>query len=108
MLIFSAEAQGILLALGMVRHTSRGNLLFLFDSLGCKAFKRMIYLIAEVLCCVDGLLLFGIEVVFIWVPSHVGLAGNSVTNIATKAALLPMSNLTVTHSDYNSSYVFTH
>jgi hypothetical protein len=44
----------------------------------------------------------GIRVIFLWVPSHVGLAGNSATDIAAKAAhLLPVSNLTVPYSDYN-------
>jgi len=31
--------------------------------------------IAEAVCCVHGLVAYGIEVVFMWVPSHVGLAG---------------------------------
>jgi len=30
----------------------------------------------------------GISIVFMWVPSHVGLAGNLVADIAAKAALL--------------------
>jgi len=43
------------------------------------------------------------QVVPVWVPSHVGLAGNSNVDIAAKAALLlPLSTLTDPHSDYNS------
>jgi len=42
-----------------------------------------------------GILSGGTSVVFIWVPSRVGLAGNSAADIATKAALLlQVSNLT--------------
>jgi len=38
-----------------------------------------------------------------WVPSHVWLAGNSAADNASKdALLLPVSNLTVPHSDYKS------
>ena len=47
------------------------------------------------------LLLSNHKVVFMWVPSHIGLAGNSAADIAAKAALLlPVSNLPVPHSDY--------
>jgi len=50
---------------------------------------------------VHGLISHGASVVFMWVPSHVGLAGKSVADSAAKAALLlPVSNLTVPHSDY--------
>jgi len=48
----------------------------------------------------------GFSVVFLWVPSHVGLAGNSAADSAAKdALLLPVSNLIrIT----NHSYVFRH
>jgi len=45
----------------------------------------------------------GSSVVFMWVPGHVGLAGNSAADSAAKdALLLPVSSLTVPHSDYTS------
>ena len=59
-------------------------------------------LIAEVLCCSHEILFSGTRLVFMWVPSHVGLAGNSAPTLhAAKAALLmPVSNLTLPYSDY--------
>jgi len=40
---------------------------------------------------------------FMWVSGHVALAGNSAANSAAKAALLlPVSSLTIPHSDYKS------
>ena len=47
------------------------------------------------------MLLSGARLVFVWVPRHVGLAGNSATDTAAKAALfMPISNLTLPYSDY--------
>ena len=58
-------------------------------------------LMAEVLCYIHKLLHAGATIVFIWVPSHVGLAGNSAADTAAKAAvLMPLSNLTLPYSDY--------
>jgi len=58
-------------------------------------------LIAEVLCCIHKILLAGARLVFMWVPSHVGLAGNSAADTAAKAAvLMPITSLTLPYSDY--------
>ena len=58
-------------------------------------------LIAEVLCCIHEMLLSGGRLVFMWVPGHVGLAGNSAADTAAKATLLmPVSNLTLHYCDY--------
>jgi ribonuclease HI len=106
--IFSAEARGLLLALDMIRQTPGGKFLFLTDSLSClqslQSCDLSQPLISEILCRVHGLLSRSTaDVVFMWVPSHVGLAGNTAADTAAKASLtLPVSNLTVPHSDYNS------
>jgi len=60
-------------------------------------------LIAEILCRVHGIISDGTSIVFMWVPSHVGQAGNLAVDIAAKATLLfPVSNLTVPNSVYNA------
>ena len=89
--IFSAEARRLLMALGMVHQSADRPLLFLSDSLSClQSLKNRDLshpVIADILCRVH-ILSRGTQVAFMWVPSHVGLAGNSAADIAAKAALL--------------------
>jgi len=64
--------------------------------------RDLSHLIGDILCCVHGLLSGGTIVVFMWVPSQSELAGNWAADIAAKATLLPVYNLTVPQADYNS------
>ena len=90
----------------MVHRSADGKSLLLSDSLSClqSLQNRDLShpLIAEILCYVHEILSCGHTIVFMWVPSHMGLTGNSAADTAAKAALLlPVSNLTIPHSDYN-------
>ena len=80
--------------------------MFLSDSLSClqslQSRDLTHPLIAEILCRVHEFVIRGFSIVFIWVPSHVGLAGNTAADAAAKAALnLPVTNLAIPYSDYN-------
>jgi len=76
--IFSMEARRIQLELNMVHQSTGSQLLFLSDSLSCQQSLKNRDLsrtfISEILCLVHDLLSGGTSVVFMWVPSHVGLA----------------------------------
>jgi len=56
-------------------------------------------LTAEILCRLHCLISDGSSVIFVCIPSHVGLAGNSA---ADSALLLPVSSLTIPHSNRKS------
>jgi ribonuclease HI len=59
--------------------------------------------ILEILELVHKLVTFGYSIHFIWVPSHIGIAGNAAADAAAKAALnLQSSMLTVPYSDFKS------
>ena len=93
------------MALDMVHQSADRQLLFLSDSLSClQSLKNRALshpLIADILCRVHILSSRGTQVAFMWVPSHVGLAGNSAADIAARAALLPpISNIPVPSSDF--------
>ena len=104
--IFSAEARAILLGLDMVQQCTGDRFVFSSDSLSClQSLQSRDFthpLIMEILCRVHEFVIRGFSIVFIWVPSHVGLAGNTAADAAVKAALnLPVTNLAMPYSDYN-------
>jgi len=88
LVLFSAEARGILLALDMLHQSTGSQLVFLFDSLSCQQSLQIRDLshplIAQILYRVHGILSGVISVVFKWIHSHVGLTGNSAADIAAK------------------------
>jgi hypothetical protein len=88
--IFSWEACTILLALDMAEAGS-DKLLVMSDSLSClqSIENRHLYnpLILEILVRVHSLLSSGHNITFMWLPSHVGLAGNVAADAAAKALL---------------------
>jgi len=55
-------------------------------------------LIAEILCRVHGLISDGTSVVFMLVPSHAGLAGNSAADSAAKADYISLARGRHLHS----------
>ena len=103
--IFTAEARAIIFALEMAQRSTSNHFLILSDLLSCLQSIRnrdtSCPLIAEALCCIHDMLHARTRLVFMWVLSHVGLAGNSAADTAAKAAvLMPIINLTLPYSDY--------
>jgi len=103
--IFSAEARAILLALDGIELSSNDRFLLMTDSMSClqsiENHKLNHPLVLEIVVRVHQLLSDGKQLVFIWLPSHVGIAGNSAVDAAAKAALnLPESTVVVPYSDF--------
>jgi kelch-like protein 2/3 len=103
--IFSGEAQAILLALDMAEQAGRERVLIMADSLSClqsienRHFSNA--LVLEIIMRVHGFLSSGCSVAFMWVPGHVGLAGNVAVDAAAKAALnLPVAVSKIPYSDF--------
>ena len=111
--IFSAEAKAILLALDIVNQSSDNNILILSDSLSCiKSIENRNLknpLILEIVERLHQLQNLGHSITFVWVPSHIGIAGNTAADATAKAALcLQISNSQIPHTDFKpliSSYV---
>jgi ribonuclease HI len=89
--IFSGEARAILLALDMVEQASSDKFVVMSDSLSClQSIENRHFcnpLILEIIMRVHDLLSDGRNITFMWLPSHVGLAGNVAVDAAAKAAL---------------------
>jgi len=103
--IFSAEARAILLSLNIVRFSANDRFLILSDSLSCLQSIENQKLnhpsILEIIIHIHQLIVDGKQLVFMWLPSHTGLAGNVSADAAAKAALnLPESQIPVAYSDF--------
>ena len=102
--ILSAEAQAILLALSKVDKSLGKKFLILSDSMSCLQSIQNKHLenplVLQITHRLHDLLTSGFNIAFMWVPSHIGLAGNTAADAAAKAALnLVKSDIPIPHSD---------
>ena len=89
--IFSAEAQAILLALKIVASSVEDKFLVCSDSLSCllaiENNKVKNPFILKIIQIYRSLTTLGKVVVFFWIPSHVGIHGNTVVDREARKAL---------------------
>jgi ribonuclease HI len=106
--IFSAESQAILLALEIISQSYNKDYLICSDSLSCiKSIENRDLknpLILKILEHLNQNLSSGYTITFIWVPSHIGIAGNTAADGAAKAALC----LTFTYHTQTSKHWYLH
>ena len=113
--IFSAEANAILLALNLIEQSTFHKNIIYSDSHSClMALRNLKFECPNILSALEKLHNIsedGKEVVFCWIPSHVGIKGNDRADAAAKAALqLPITNYKVPYTDnrmYINRYIFT-
>jgi kelch-like protein 2/3 len=107
--IFTAEAKAMLLVLRYIEERGHtGKFLICSDSLSClqalknKQFKSPIIL--EIVGLYNSLILNQCEIVFCWIPGHVGILGNTKADQLAKDALqLDVSPSTIPHLDYKQN-----
>ena len=95
--VFSAEANAILLALKFVASSDKSKCMICSDSLSfllaiesCKTQNPFILKIVQIY---KGLVAIGKHIIFTWIPSHIGIHGNTVVDKEAKNALDdPVSN----------------
>ena len=102
--IFTAEARAILLALKFVSSGHAKKAVICSDSLSCllaiSNFKFKNPIILHILEKHRDLINRGREIVFCWIPSHIGIRGNTVADREAKAALgKPITHFRVPHTD---------
>ena len=111
--IFTAEAKAMLIALGYIskRCSAKHNKFIIFsDSLSCltaiRNFKTDHPLILEILELHSQISLAEthyIDIIFCWLPSHIGIAGNTKADSAARSALNKIiSKDTVPYTDFKS------
>jgi hypothetical protein len=90
--IFSAEAIAILLALDIISLSTKQHFLVLSRNLENP--------LVEILEHVHQQLHLDRRVTFVWVPSHIGIAGNTAVDAVAKAGVsLPVSHADIPHTD---------
>ena len=102
--IFSAEARAIVLALELIAKSSNSKFIICSDSLSCllaiQNHKIKNPLIYRILHSLFRLKEHQKEVIFFWIPSHVGIRGNTVVDrIAKEAIDGPELNCYVPHPE---------
>jgi ribonuclease HI len=102
--IFSAEAIAILLALDIISQSTEQDFLIVSDSLSCVTAveNRNLEnpLVVEILERVHQQLRVDRRITFVWVPSHIGIAGNTAVDAVAKANIKcrdPSHRLQTTH-----------
>ena len=107
--IYTAELRAILLALKHVHYSKEKSFLVLSDSLSSlQSILNLKYdhpVLVQILELYTEMTREGREIVFIWVPGHVGIGGNSAADSAAKDALdgdisvelIPFSDLKIKH-----------
>jgi ribonuclease HI len=106
--IFSAESQAIILAMDIAKQSSNTKILILSDSLSCLQSVQNRNLnnpfILNIITEIHTLIESGKQIFIMWIPSHIGLPGNSAADAAAKAALNhTTSKGTVPYSDFKST-----
>ena len=107
--IFSAEAKAIDLALNMINKSSEQSFLILTDSLSCvkaiQSYETPNPQILNLKLKIHSILQRGVNITFLWIPSHVGIDGNDMADEYAKEGLnLPeISKTKVIHKDYRQS-----
>jgi ribonuclease HI len=102
--LFSAEAITILVALDIISQSTEQDFLILSDSLSCVTAveNRNLEnpLVVKILERVHQQLHVDRRINFVWVPSHIGIAGNTAVDAVAKGGVsLPISNAEIPHTD---------
>jgi ribonuclease HI len=104
--VFTAESYAICLALQIIETSDKRRFIIFSDSLSCLQAilhrKWQQPLIAKILDKLYLLEFLGKTVKFCWVPSHIGILGNEVVDLAARTALRStlVANVCVPHSDF--------
>ena len=103
--IFTAEAKAIILALKFIAASNKSKFIICSDSLSCllaiQSAKLKNPIIKEILHVFRNLNILGKEVVFLWIPSHVGIHGNTTVDQEAKDALNdPITNCQIPYTDF--------